>query len=183
LTHLAAPQGAHTEGTGAAALCPYRCFISPLHPLKGALRIAYAPAGKRLCHSCLRGKAGRRRAPWASSQHGRRPATGSWVARSASAPLRALLPLCMASHCTAAGLLRQGPASRHSPAGRPPRAGRQREQEGGPGGPRCGWTAIVGPLRAGGQAAHARAGRGAGGGRWTVWGQRAPSCVGTRRVT
>ena len=36
-----APQGAHKEGTGAAALCPCHCFLSPPIPLvEGALRLA-----------------------------------------------------------------------------------------------------------------------------------------------
>ncbi len=52
LPPLAAPQGAHMEGTGAAALCPCHCFLSPLHPLTGALRIATAPACRRLCRPC-----------------------------------------------------------------------------------------------------------------------------------
>jgi hypothetical protein len=41
--------------------------------------------------------------------------------------------------------------------------------------PRRWRTAVAGLGRAGGQAAHVRAGRGAGGGRWTVWWQRAPT--------
>jgi hypothetical protein len=41
--------------------------------------------------------------------------------------------------------------------------------------PRCWRTAVAGPGRPRGQAAHARAGRGVGGGRWTVWWQRAPT--------
>ena len=52
LPHHAPPRGHTKEGTGAAALCPCRCFLSPLNPLQGALRIASAPAGKRLCRSC-----------------------------------------------------------------------------------------------------------------------------------
>ena len=38
--------------TGVAALCPCYYFLSPLHPLTGALRIADAPACRRLCRSC-----------------------------------------------------------------------------------------------------------------------------------
>jgi hypothetical protein len=34
------PRGLKKEGTGAATLCPCRCFLSPPHPLEGALRIA-----------------------------------------------------------------------------------------------------------------------------------------------
>src|SRR5262245_23195630 len=33
------PRGT-AEGTGAATLCPCGCFLSPLHPPKGTLRIA-----------------------------------------------------------------------------------------------------------------------------------------------
>jgi hypothetical protein len=62
-----------------------------------------------------------------------------------------------------------------SPAGRPLWSGSQREQEGGPGGPRCWRTSVAGTARAGGQKAHARAGRGAGVGWRTAWGQRAPT--------
>jgi hypothetical protein len=83
--------------------------------------------------------------------------------------------LTPASQCTAAGLLRQGPASRRALGGRPPPSGRQRRLYAAPSRPRCWRTAVAGPVRAGGQAAHARAGRGAGGGRWTVWWQRAPT--------
>jgi hypothetical protein len=43
-----------------------------------------------------------------------------------------------------------------APAGRPPRSGRQRRQEGVPGGPRCWRTSGAGTARAGGQEAHAR---------------------------
>ncbi len=46
---------------------------------------------------------------------------------------------------------------------------------GGPGGPRCWRTSVAGPARAGGQEAHARAGRGAGVGWRIVWWQRAPT--------
>ena len=52
LPHLIAPLGAPKEGTGAAALCPCRFFLSPLHPLTGALRIATAPACRWLCRPC-----------------------------------------------------------------------------------------------------------------------------------
>ena len=38
LPPLAAPQGAHTEGTGAAALCPCHDFLSPPVPLVRRLR-------------------------------------------------------------------------------------------------------------------------------------------------
>ena len=44
------PQG-HLVSTGAAALCPCYCFLSPLYPLTGALRTAAAPACRRLCRS------------------------------------------------------------------------------------------------------------------------------------
>ena len=40
LPHRSAPQGAHKEGTGAAALCPCHCFLLTPHPPPGALRIA-----------------------------------------------------------------------------------------------------------------------------------------------
>jgi hypothetical protein len=52
LPSLAAPQGAHKEGTGAAVLCPCRWCCSSPTPLTGAVRIAYAPASKRPCRSC-----------------------------------------------------------------------------------------------------------------------------------
>jgi hypothetical protein len=48
--HRSAPQG-HLVSTGAAALCPCYCFLSPLYPLTGALRTAAAPACRRLCRS------------------------------------------------------------------------------------------------------------------------------------
>jgi hypothetical protein len=131
-------------------------------------------------------------------------------------PSAFLAPSLDGSHCTAAGLLRQGqalrcapaggawdwrvggPLTRWPPSGLPPpastgcaahtsrtatavRSGSQREQEGGPGGPRCWRTSVAGTARAGGQAAHARAGRGAGVGWRAVWGHRAPSWVSARR--
>ena len=100
LPHLAAPQGAHTEGTGAAALCPCRWFCSPPNPLQRVLRIAGPPGGQRLCRSCQ--FLGRLSVPpWASSQHGHRPAP---------TPRLSFLSPCKASQCTAAGLLHQGQA-------------------------------------------------------------------------
>ena len=127
LPHLIAPQGAHKEGTGAAALCPCRWFLPPPIPLQGAPRIATAPGGQRLCRSC------------------------HWSSAVCSSLLASVW------QCNAAGLLRQGLASRRAPAGRPPRSGRQRGQEGVSGGPRC-WRT--------------RHGRGLA---RTAWGQRAPT--------
>jgi hypothetical protein len=49
--HRSAPRGT-VGSTGAAALCPCSCFLSPLHPLTGALRTATALAWRRLCRSC-----------------------------------------------------------------------------------------------------------------------------------
>jgi hypothetical protein len=89
------PQGAHTEGTGAATLCPCHGCLSPPHLRTGALPLAALLE----VSSCAA------------------PATG---------PLRSFLPPCTRSYCNARGLLRQGPASWRAPAGRPPRAGRQR---------------------------------------------------------
>ena len=40
LPHRSAPHRGIAVGTGAAALCPCCCFLSPLHPPKGTLRIA-----------------------------------------------------------------------------------------------------------------------------------------------
>ena len=37
LPYRSAPQGAHKEGTGAAALCPCHCFLSPPFPLSRGL--------------------------------------------------------------------------------------------------------------------------------------------------
>ena len=49
LAPTSAPQGAHKEGTGAAALCPCHCFLSPPFPLvEGALRLAALQAVGRL---------------------------------------------------------------------------------------------------------------------------------------
>jgi hypothetical protein len=87
-----------------------RLILSPPFSGEGALRIAYAPAGQQLRHPCLCLKADRRRAPWASSQHGHRPATVSWVTRPALTPLWLSSILEKASQGTAAGLLRQGQA-------------------------------------------------------------------------
>jgi hypothetical protein len=61
--------------------------------------------------------------------------------------------------------------SLRTPAGQPPRTG----LKGVPDGLRCWRTAVAGPVRTGGQAAHARARRGAGVGRRTAWGQRVPT--------
>ena len=112
------PRGLTKEGTGAAALCP--CGWIPLAPTPppGALRIAAAPGGQRLRRSC------RCRLCGLSS------------------------PPCQASQCTAAGLLRQGPASLACTSGRPPRSA-PAQVEGVPGGPRCWRTAVAGTARAG----------------------------------
>ena len=98
---------------------------------------------------------------------------GKRLRRSCRCPSVGVLSPCPASQCTAAGLLRQGPASRRARGGRPPPSGRQRRLYAAPSRPRCWRTAVAGPVCAGGEAAHARAGRGTGGDRWTVWGQRA----------
>jgi hypothetical protein len=94
-----------------------RLILSPPFSGEGALRIAYAPEGQQLRHPCLCLKADRRRAPWASSQHGHRPATVSWVARPALTPLWLSSLLEKASQGTAAGLLRQGQALHWALAG------------------------------------------------------------------
>jgi hypothetical protein len=76
LPHLTAPQGVHTEGTGAAALCPCRCFLltppSPLRtlPLAPLRRVAMAP----------------RPTPCGDDR------ALTWVPRPVAGPLRSLLP-------------------------------------------------------------------------------------------
>jgi len=82
-------------------------------------------------------------------QQGTSSTTVRGVARPAPTPLVSSLSPCKASQCNAAGLLRQGPASLRAPAGQPPRAGRQRGQEGVSGKHRCWRTAVAGPARAG----------------------------------
>ena len=99
----------------------------------------------------------------------------SGCAAPATGPLRSFLPPCKRLECTAAGLLRQDQASRVHQPGPLPRTSRQRRPEGVPDRLRCWRTAVTGPGRAGGQEAHARAGRGAGVGRRTAWWQRAPT--------
>ena len=127
-------------------------FCSPPNPLQGALRIARAPGGQRLCRSCQ--FLGRLSVPpWASSQHGHRPTTVRWVARPVPTPRLSFLSPCQASQCTAAWLLRQGPASLRAPAGRPPpRSGCLQGQEGvlgglGAGGPRTQALHVPGDRR------------------------------------
>jgi hypothetical protein len=71
------------------------------------------------------------------------------AAPATTGPLRSFLPPCKRLYCTAAGLLRQGQASRHAPAGRPPGAGRQRGREGVSDGPWCWRTAVAIPAHAG----------------------------------
>ena len=107
-------------------------------------------------------------------QQGTSSTTVRGVARPAPRPLRAFLPPCKAAQCRAAGLLRQGPASlrtsRTATVGWPPAKAMGRAR-------RASVLADHGrrPCAYRGQAAHARAGCGAGGGRWTVWWQRAPT--------
>jgi hypothetical protein len=71
-----------------------------------------------------------------------------WAAP-ATGPLRSFLPPWKHLECNAAGLLRQGQASRRAPAGRPPLSGCQRGQDGVSGRPRCWRTTVAGPVRAG----------------------------------
>ena len=58
------PQGLKKEGTGSAALRPCRWFLPPPIPLvRGLCGSRTLLPVQRLCRSCLRLKAGRRRAP------------------------------------------------------------------------------------------------------------------------
>jgi hypothetical protein len=75
---------------------------------------------------------------------------GQRLRRSCRCPSAGFLSPCQASQCTAAGLLRQDPASRRAPAGPPPWVGRQRRPEGVPDGLQCWRTAVAGPVRTGG---------------------------------
>ena len=124
LPHLIAPQGAQ-EGRHR-----HRCALpvplvpaTPLPPREGAPSIA------SLLHVCgCTAPAGslrrRRSATEDALLLGGCSATESGAARPATDPLQAFLPLCQASQCTAAGLLRQGAASqrtsRTAPAVWPP---------------------------------------------------------------
>jgi hypothetical protein len=112
------PEGLTKEGTGAAALCPCRWFLSPPSPSRG--RCGSHP----LLH-------------------------GGGCAALTTGPLLSLLPSCKRLECTAAGPLRQGPASLRAPAEPPPQTGRQRRPEGVPDGLRCWRTAVAGPERTG----------------------------------
>lgn len=106
LPHLAAPQGAHKEGPGAAALRPCHHFPSPLHPLTGALPLAGAPVGTVASPPCQLLGAGRRRRPLGFlRRQGSPSATESGAARPAPVPLRSFLPPWILSQCTAGGLL------------------------------------------------------------------------------
>jgi hypothetical protein len=76
---------------------------------------------------------------------------GGCTAPTTGPPL-SVLPPCKRLECTAAGLLRQGPASQRAPAGRPPRSDRQRKcracQAGrGAGGPRSLALCVPGDRR------------------------------------
>jgi hypothetical protein len=146
------PQG-HLVSTGAAALCPCYCFLSPLYPLTGALRTAAAPACRRLCRSYLflwrlcRAPLGFL-STWASACYGEQ-------GRSACICPSAIFPPSFqgfALYC------RRAPASRSGPPGL--RAG----DHGSP--------ALDVP---GDRRAHARAGRAAGVGWRPAWWQRAPT--------
>jgi hypothetical protein len=119
------PGGAHGRHRRRCALAVPLVPVTPHPPHKGVLRSATAPEGTRLCRSC-RFLGQLSAPPWASSQPGTSPATVHRTVRPASGPLWAFLPPCMASQCNARGLLRQGPASRRAPAGRPPWSGCQR---------------------------------------------------------
>ena len=139
LPHLIAPQGAQ-EGRHR-----HRCALpvplvpaTPLPPREGAPSIA------SLLHVCgCTAPAGslrrRRSATEDALLLGGRSATGSGAARPVTDPLQAFLPLCQASQCTAAGLLRQDPASLRAPAGRPLQSGCLQGQE-----------SVLGGLGAGG---------------------------------
>jgi hypothetical protein len=142
------------------------CLIAP----RGAPKAGTGAATLCPCHGCF------------SPPH---PRTGalpiaallevSSCAAPATGPLRSFLPPCTRSYCNARGLLRQGPASWRAPAGRPPRAGRQRRPEGRPGKPRCWRSTVAGPACDGGQATRTRVGRAAGVGWRPAWWQRAPT--------
>ena len=124
LPSLIAPQGAYTEGTGAAALCPGHWFLPPLNPLQGALRIARAPGGKRLCRSCLVPAVAQEYRRGFRRRLGTPLAPESGAARPVSIPLRSFLALkYFAMYCRRAPASRPGRAARTSrtaPAGWPP---------------------------------------------------------------
>ena len=157
------PPSARQRAQTAAAPC--RTSLPP----RGLTKEGTGAAALCPCHGCL------------SPPH---PRTGalpiaallevSSCAAPATGPLRSFLSPCKRSYCNARGLLRQGPASWRAPAGRPPRAGRQRRPEGRPGKPRCWRTTVAGPACDGGQATRTRAGRGAGVGRRPAWWHACP---------
>jgi hypothetical protein len=182
---------------GNALVQPLR-LASPICPPRGSIRKAPAPlrfaraTDSAHPHTPSRGFADRYRS-WMEAavpllpvpgaalraalgfpQPGTSSTTVREVARPAPSPLRAFLPPCKAAQCRAAGLLRQGPASlrtsRTATAAWPPARAMGRAR-------RASVLADHGrrPCAYRGQAAHARAGCGAGVGWRSVWGQRAPS--------
>jgi hypothetical protein len=154
---------------GSATRSNSRCALPHLIAPRGAPKAGTGAATLCPCHGCF------------SPPH---PRTGalpiaallevSSCAAPATGPLRSFLPPCTRSYCNARGLLRQGPASWRAPAGRPPRAGRQRRPEGRLGKPRCWRTTVASSACDGGQATRTRAGRGAGAGRRPAWWQACP---------
>jgi hypothetical protein len=154
---------------GSATRSHSRCALPHLIAPRGAPKEGTGAATLCPCHGCL------------SPPHprtGALPITAllevSSCAAPATGPLRSFLPPCTRSYCSARGLLRQGPASWRAPAGRPPRAGRQRRPEGRLGKPRCWRTTVASSACDGGQATRTRAGRGAGAGRRPAWWQACP---------
>jgi hypothetical protein len=101
------------------------------------------------------------------------PGTLRIACRFCCCPSAGFLSPGQASQGTAAGLWRQGPASRRTRGGRTLRAGRLRRPQGGLGGPLC-WQIAVACMRVPGQAAYACARHGAGVGWRAARGQRAP---------
>ena len=120
LPHLAAPRGRTRKAPAPLRSARAADFSRPQYPLTGALWIAYAPGGKRLCRACR--FLGRLSAPpWASSPAGVGPLTS---ARLLGLPL-ALCGLSslldrLAMYCRRAPASRPGPPLR---CGWPPGTG------------------------------------------------------------
>ena len=105
------PQGAHTEGTGAAALCPCHRFLSPPVPRWGLCRslpllqvsgfAAPACSVRQLCRAAL-----------GCLPTGEATRTSERGCSASTCPLPVFPSSLQDSQCTAAALLRQGQAPR-----------------------------------------------------------------------
>jgi hypothetical protein len=154
LPYLHAPHGAQ-EGRHR-----HRCALpvplgpaTPLPPREGAPAIAFAPACMRLCRSC-------RLRVTALPSRARLPPKAGDVARHSAQDCSACvwLSAVFLPPCNARTVLPPGSCVKVRPSR-----------------PRCWRTAGAGPVRAGGQTTHTRAGRDTGEGWRAAWGQRAPT--------